>query len=63
MPLDYLLVYAVSIIPEENELETPLLVVAEGLLLIIDPNRDLLAVAIESFFDGVNVNLAILVSH
>ena len=63
MPLDYLLVYAVSIIPEENELETPLLVVAEGLLLIIDPNRDLLAAAIESFFDGVNVNLAILVSQ
>ena len=63
MPLDYLIVYAVSLIPEENELETPLLVVAEGFLLIVDSNRDLLAVAIESFFDGMNVDLAILVSQ
>ena len=63
MPLDYLLVYAVSIVPEENELETPLLVVAEGFLLIIDSNRDLLSVAVESFFDGMNVDLAILVSQ
>lgn len=62
MPLDYLIVYAVSLVPEENELETPLLVVAEGFLLIVDSNRDLLAVAIESFFDGMNVDLAILVS-
>ena len=63
MPLDYLLVYAVSIVPEENELETPLLVVAEGFLLIVDSNRDLLSVAVESFFDGMNVDLAILVSQ
>ena len=63
MPLDYLIVYAVSLIPEENELETPLLVVAEGMLLILDPNRDLLAVAVESLFDGVDVDLAILVSQ
>ena len=63
MPLDYLIVYAVSLIPEENELETPLLVVAEGMLLIVDPNRDLLAVALGSFFDGIDVNLAILVSQ
>ena len=41
VPLDYLIVSAVSIIPEENELETPVLVVAEGFLLIIDSNRDL----------------------
>ena len=63
MPLDYLIVYAVSLIPEENELETPVLVVAEGFLLIIDSNRDLLATAIESFFDGVDIDLAILVSQ
>ena len=63
MPLDYLIVYAVSLIPEENELETPLLVVAEGMLLILDPNRDLLAVALESLFEGVDVDLAILVSQ
>ena len=63
MPLDYLIVSAVSLIPEENELETPVLVVAEGMLLIMDPNRDLLAAAIESFFDGVDVDLAILVSQ
>ena len=63
IPLDYLLVYAVSLVPEENELETPVLVVADGFLLIIDSNRDLLAAAIESFFDGVDVDLAILVSQ
>ena len=63
VPLDYLIVSVVSIIPEENELETPVLVVAEGFLLIIDSNRDLLAAAIESFFDGVDVDLAILVSQ
>ena len=63
VPLDYLIVSAVSIIPEENELETPVLVVAEGFLLIIDSNRDLLAAAIGSFFDGVDVDLAILVSQ
>ena len=63
VPLDYLIVSAVSIIPEENELETPVLVVAEGFLLIIDSNRDLLAAAIASFFDGVDVDLAILVSQ
>ena len=63
VPLDYLLVSAVSIVPEENELETPVLFIVEGLLLIIDPNRDLLAAAIESLFDGVDVDLAILVSQ
>ena len=63
VPLDYLIVSAVSIIPEENELETPVLVVAEGFLLIIDSNRDLLAAAIASFFNGVDVDLAILVSQ
>ncbi len=63
MPLDYLIVYAVSLIPEENELETPLLVVTEGMLLIVDPNRDLLAVALGALFEGVDVDLAILVSQ
>ena len=33
-PLDYLLVSAVSIIPESEELETPTLAVAEGALLL-----------------------------
>ena len=63
IPLDYLLVFAVSIVPEEDELETPILFVADGFLLIIDSNRNLLAAAIESFFDGVDVDLAILVSQ
>ena len=63
MPLDYLIVYAVSLIPEENELETPLLVIVDGMLLILDPNRDLLAVALGALFDGVDVDLAILVSQ
>ena len=63
MPLDYLLVFAVSIVPEEDELETPIVTIIEGMLWITDPNRDLLAVALESYFDGIDVNLAILVSH
>ena len=63
VPLDYLIISAVSIIPEENELETPALVVAEGFLLIIDSNRDLLAIARGAFFDGVDVDLAVLVSQ
>ena len=63
IPLDYLLVFAVSIVPEEDELETPILTIIEGMLLITDPNRDLLAVALGSFFDGIDVNLAILVSQ
>lgn len=63
IPLDYLLVFAVSIVPEEDELETPIVTIIEGMLWIADPNRDLLAVALESYFDGIDVNLAILVSQ
>ncbi len=63
MPLDYLIISAVSIIPEQDELETPFLVVGEGSLLIVDSNRVLLSIAIESLFDGVDVDLAILVSQ
>ncbi len=63
IPLDYLIVFAVSLAPETEEWETPILGITEGMLLIVDPNRDLLAAAIESFFDGVDVDLAILVSQ
>ena len=63
IPLDYLLVFAVSIVPEEDELETPIVTIIEGMLWITDPNRDLIAVALESYFDGIDVNLAILVSQ
>lgn len=63
MPLDYLLVSAVSFAPEENELETPVLAISEGMLTIVDPNRILLGLAVESFFDGVDIHLAILVSQ
>ena len=55
--------YGVSIIPEEEEWETPILIIVEDMLLISDPNRNLLAVALESYFDGIDVNLAILVSQ
>ena len=39
VPLDYLLVSEVSILPEGDELETPVLAVSEGGLLIIDPQQ------------------------
>ena len=61
IPLDYLIVSAVSLVPEENELETPTLAIVEGMLLIADPNRDLLTVALG--LDEVDVDLAILVSQ
>lgn len=60
-PLDYLLVSAVSIIPESEELETPTLAVAEGALLIQDPNGDLLRTALESFLEEMVIHLAVLV--
>ena len=63
MPLDYLLVSAVSIIPESEALETPVLAVAEGALLIQDRNRDLLRVALESFLDETVIHLAVLVAR
>ncbi|MCY3737637.1 MAG: hypothetical protein OXG13_14615 [Gemmatimonadaceae bacterium] len=62
MPLDYLLVSAVSIVPEAQELETPVLAVGEGALLIQDRNGDLLTVALASFLDGMVVDLAVLVA-
>ncbi len=61
IPLDYLIVSAVSLVPEENESETPTLAIVEGMLLIADPNRDLLTVALG--LDEVDVDLAILVSQ
>ncbi len=63
MPLDYLIVFVVSLAPEEDEWETPILAIAEGMLVIVDPNKDLLATALESFLEGVDVDLAILVSQ
>ena len=63
VPVDYLLVYAVSVAPEEDEWETPILAVTEGALLILDPNKDLLATALELLLEGVDVDLAILVSQ
>ena len=63
MPVDYLLVFAVSLALEEDEWETPILAITEGTLLILDPNKDLLATALELLLEGVDVNLAILVSR
>ena len=63
VPLDYMLVSEVSIVSEMEELETPVLFIAEGRLLIVDPNRVLLRVALESSLEGVDVDLAVLVSH
>ncbi len=63
MPVDYLLVFAVSLALEEDEWETPVLAITEGALLIVDPNKDLLATALELLLEGVDVDLAILVSH
>ena len=49
-----------DIIVEENELKTPLLVITEGMLVITDPDRELLAVPLDSFFDGIDVKLVVL---
>ena len=62
VPLDYLLVYVVSLIPEELEFETPVVIVAEGGMGISDPRGILFAAPLESFLDGATLNLAILVS-
>ena len=63
MPVDYLLMFAVSLALEEDEWETPVLAITEGTLLILDPNKDLLATAMELLLEGVDVDLAILVSQ
>ena len=62
VPLDYLLVYSVSVVPEELELETPVLAVFEGVLVITDPNQDLLVAALDLRAAGIPVNLVVLVS-
>ncbi len=49
-----------DIIVEEDELETPLLVITEGMLVITDPDRELLTVPLESFFAGIDVKLVVL---
>lgn len=49
-----------DIIVEEDELETPLLVITEGMLVITDPDRELLAVPLESFFNEIDVKLVVL---
>ena len=61
-PLDYLLIYGVSVVPEALEGETPILGVFEGVLVITDPNQDLLAAVLEQRAAGFTVNLAVLVS-
>ena len=63
VPLDYLLVSEVSILPEGDELETPVLAVSEGGLLIIDPNRQLLAIALGFLLEDADVDLAVLVAY
>ena len=60
VPLDYFLVYAVSVAPEALEGETPVLAVFEGVLVITDPNQVLLVAAFA--VAGVTVNLVVLVS-
>ena len=62
IPLDYLIVFVVPLVPQEAELETPLLAIVEGGLAIVDPNRVLLTAALEDE-DEVDVDLAILVSQ
>ena len=62
VPLDYLLVYSVSVVPEALELETPVLAVFEGVLVITDPNQDLLVAALDIRAAGIPVNLVVLVS-
>ena len=49
-----------DVIVEEDELETPLLVITEGMLVITDPDREFLTVPLESFFDGIDVKLVVL---
>ena len=49
-----------DIIVEEDELETPLLVITEGMLVITDPDRELLAVPLEAFFNEIDVKLVVL---
>lgn len=63
IPIEYLIVFAVSLAPEEDEWETPVLALTEGALLILDPNQDLLATAREFLLEGLDVDLAILVSQ
>ena len=54
LPLDYLSVAV--------ELETPALAVFEGVLVITDPNQDLLVAALDLRAAGYAVNLVVLVS-
>ena len=63
VPLDYLLVSEVSILPEGDELQTPVLALSEGGLLIIDPNRQLLAIALGFLLEDADVGLAVLVAY
>ena len=63
LPLDYLLIDSVSLTLEEFELNTPIIIVAEGGMAIIDTREDLLDTALDAFQDnGAIVNLAILVA-
>ena len=61
-PLDYLLIYGVSVDPEALETETPLLFVVDGVLVIADPERQLFAGALATFLLGGVAHLAVVVS-
>ena len=50
VPLEYLVIYAVSLAPEANELATPVIVVWDGYIVIRDTFRDILGIV--SFFGG-----------
>ena len=62
VPLDYLLMYGVSVLPEELETETPILIVADGVLLIGDPEGQLFGAALVTFLEGGVATIAVLVS-
>lgn len=62
VPLDYLLIYSVSLTPEALELDTPVVFVAEGGMAIVDPEGTLFGVALEAYLAGGDISLAILVA-
>ena len=49
IPLDYLLVYGVSLTPEELEFETPVVAVGEGVMVITDAERVLFGEDLDAF--------------
>lgn len=61
IPLDYLLIYSVSLIAEALEGETPILIIGNGGLGISDPEGILFDAAISGYLRGTSITLAILV--